>query len=104
MNWKEFFKPKLGKVIIFLLLILIFGIPVTTSSCSTFPLMPGQTPLPCVEKFGFQNLFFIILETFGTTMDAYTRFSVNLITLGYLVLVYLLISAIFYSIDRKKRS
>jgi hypothetical protein len=102
MNWKEFFKPSILKIVIFLLIILIFGIPATSHSCSTYPLRTMQPPPPCIDKFGLQNLLYIFLESMPAT-DAYTNFIINYFYLiGYLVLVYLVISVIFNFIPKKK--
>lgn len=99
MNLKKIIKPQISKIIIFLILILIFGVPATSRSCSHFPLGPDETPPPCVEKFTFSNL---ILDFSGAmryphVMDASTSFSYNpLIVAGYLIFLYLILSFLFH--------
>jgi hypothetical protein len=102
MNWKEFLKPNKWKIIAFLLIIFIFGIPVTTHSCSTYPLMAGELPPPCVDRLGFQNIFYMLVEMAGSATDVYIGFKINyLYLIGYLILVYFLLSILFYFFPKK---
>jgi hypothetical protein len=96
---KQFLKPQISKIIIFVALILIFGLPAISRSCSTFPLMRGETAPPCIEKFTFSN---IIVDVLGLTryphvMDATTFFSYNpSVVVPYLVVLYLSLSLLFH--------
>jgi len=104
MNIKEFLKPTIWKIIIFVLIILIFGIPATSHSCSTYPLMPGEIQPPCIDSFGFYNLLTILIESTMIAMDAYIKFSFNyLILFSYLIVVYL-ISCLIILIYKKLKN
>lgn len=97
MDCKQFFKPQISKVIILILLILIFGVPATSSNCQTY--VTTSTPPPCIERFTFSN---IILGAMGLTkypymLDAATNFSYNpIVVIIYLVAMYLSLSLIFH--------
>ena len=36
MDWNKFFKPDIPKIAIFVLLVLIFGVPATSRDCQTY--------------------------------------------------------------------
>mgnify|MGYP001608743387 CR=1 FL=1 len=97
MDWKTFFKPSISKILIFVILVLIFGVPATSSDCQTYVSTP--TPPPCIEKFTFSN---IIIDVLGLTkypyvLDAATYFSYNpFLVVLYLIGLYIIVSLIFH--------
>src|SRR3989344_6796869 len=96
MNWKQFFIPQISKIIILFILILVFGVPATSSSCQGFVRTP--TPSPCIEKFTFSNIIsdVIGLDRYPYVLDASTHFSYNpIIVTSYVVAIYLVLSLIF---------
>jgi hypothetical protein len=92
---KQFLKPQISKIIIFVVLVLIFGLPAISTSCSTFPLMRGETPPPCIERFTFSNIIVGVLG-YPHVMDAAIFFSYNpFVVMPYLVVLYLSLSLLF---------
>ena len=91
MNWKEFFKPTISKVIIFFLLLLIFGVPASVKQCATFDFGTGK--FPCgPSRFGFHN------PVLGSqNLDAATTYSYNFLAIAlHLSIVYALLSLIYF--------
>lgn len=100
MNWKQIISLQTSKVILYIALILIFGVPATERGCSTLPSRNVDVLYAprCIERFGFSN---IVLDVSGfnnfTTTDATTHFRYNpIIILLYLVVLYLAISFVYY--------
>jgi len=105
MNWKKFLKPTIREIIVFAVIILVFGVPATSHSCQTYVTTP--TPPPCIEKFTFAN---IIVDALGLTrypymLDASVRFSYDpSLVGGYIVVLYLALSLIFYFYHQRKKA
>ena len=96
MNWKQFFIPQISKIIILFILILVFGVPATSSSCQGFVRTP--TPPSCIERFTFSNIVSDVtgLDRYPYVLDASTHFSYNpIIVTSYVVALYLALSLIF---------
>ncbi len=97
MDWRKFFKLYISKIVIFVLLVLIFGVPATSRDCQTYVTTP--TPPPCIERFTFSN---IIIDVLGLTkypyvLDAATYFSYNpFLVIPYLIGLYVIVSSIFH--------
>ncbi|MBS3135648.1 hypothetical protein J4401_01690 [Candidatus Woesearchaeota archaeon] len=100
MDWNKFFKPDIPKIAIFVLLVLIFGVPATSRDCQTY--VKTSTPPPCIEKFTFSN---VIIDALGLTrypyvLDAATYFSYNpSVVIFYLTGLYVSLSSIFHIAD-----
>lgn len=93
----EFFKPEISKIIIFLLLILIFGIPAFVTQCATYDFGTGE--FPCGSpKFTLHNP--LIKEPVLDAADIYD-YSPFLIIL-YAVTLYSLLSLIYLYTKNKK--
>jgi len=100
MNWNVFLKATRGKIIVLILVVLILGIPATRYSCLGY--VQTESPPPCVERFGFYSTVIILFETFFQALDVVTGFDINYFYLvGYLVILYLAISAVFYIYKKK---
>jgi len=97
MDWKKFFKPYISKIVIFVLLVLIFGVPATSEGCQTHVL--ALTRPPCIERFTFSN---IIIDVLGLTkypyqLDGATYFYYNpFLVILYLIGLYVIVSSIFH--------
>ena len=94
MNWKKFFKPLVSKIIIFAVLILIFGVPAYLKSCGSY--IQAGTAQHC---FGPSLVLFNGLTYASTTgvLDVSYNWTFNpFIIGGYLIVLYLLLSLIFH--------
>ncbi len=92
MDWKQFFKPQISKVIIFALLVWIFGVPATLVTCQGFVRI-AEPPSPCIGQFAFSNIISRNIQVF----DGVRHFSYNpIIVTLYPAGLYLALSLIFY--------
>tara|TARA_Y100000310_G_scaffold217822_1_gene218922 strand:+ start:15282 stop:15599 length:318 start_codon:yes stop_codon:yes gene_type:complete len=105
MDWKEFFKPTRGKVIVYFLILLIFGVPAITWKCAIYPIGPDydKPELHCTEKkVGVYNLLIAILESNSTGARTNVSYSPILI-ITYLIILYLVVSGIFFLFQKFKK-
>ncbi len=93
MDWKKFFKPQISKVIIFILIVLISGVPASVEQCATYDFGTGE--FPCgPTRFGIHNPF---SEFLVQMLDAVNIYSYNPILVGvYLMALYSLLSLIYF--------
>ncbi len=95
MKWKQFLKPTIAKIILFIILVLIFGVPSIQRSCQGF--VQTTVPPSCIERFTFSNIIIDILGIRIQPLDAVISFSYNpLFVIPYLIILYLLVSLIFH--------
>jgi magnesium-transporting ATPase (P-type) len=100
MDWKEFFKPQLSKIIVFISLILIFGIPTFVTQCATYDF--GRGDFPCGEpKFTLNNP---VLSSITTSLDAVDTYEYNIfLVIVYLILLYFILSFIYFNTSGNKK-
>lgn len=107
MDWKRFLGPQLSKVMIFIILLLLFGVPVVITSCAGLvPLdAPPGTSLCTEPTLTMYNYLTYLFTT--NVMDAVygIEFSPFIIA-AYLVVLYLNLSLLFHILghDWKKVS
>lgn len=97
MNWKEFFRLKKSKIIIFIFLLLLFGVPDFVRNCAAYDF--GRGEFPCgPTRLGLNNILF-----YGVMLDAVDIYAFNpVIIVSYLMLLYSFLSLIYFYSDKKR--
>ena len=97
MNWREFFRPRISKIIIFIALILIFGFPDFMRECAALA-MTGQLN-PCGNtKLALNNPIF-----HRDMLDAVDTYAFNPFLIGaYLIILYSFLSLIYFLVNKKQ--
>ena len=99
MNWKEFLKPEISKLIIFILLLIVFGVPAFVTQCASYDFGTGK--FPCGEpRFTLNNP---LLSSYTVILDANNNYDYNtLLILAYIASLYHLLSLIYYCTKSNK--
>jgi len=97
MNWKEFFRPQTSKIIFFIALLLIFGVPDFVRQCAAYDFGRGQ--FPCGNtRLALNNPIF-----YGGMLDVVDNYSYNPILIGaYLIALYSFLSLVHFFTDKKR--
>lgn len=97
MDLKEFFKPQISKIIIFIILLLLFGVPAFYKNCATYDFGTGE--FPCgPPRFTLHNPLIK-----SQMLDAVNIYSYNpLVIASYLVVLYSILSLIYFYTKENK--
>lgn len=100
----KFLRPTKEKVIIYSLILLIFGVPAAIQKCAMYPLGPDDNPeLHCSEKeFEFYNLLRFYFDSTSTGNRAYPNYNPTIVV-SYLIILYLVLSYalnLFYKLKK----
>ena len=107
MDWKRFLGPQFSKVVIFVILLLLFGVPAIITSCAGYvpPDTPPGTSLCAEPSLTMYNFLAYISTSF--VLDAVYGFEFNYVIIAsYLAVLYLNLSLLFHILghDWKKVS
>jgi|SRR3989338_1891930 len=92
MDWKEFLKPEISKLIIFILLLIVFGFPAFVTQCASYDFGTGN--FPCGEpRFTFNNP---MLSSYIVMLDAHNNYEYSpFLIAAYLFVLYFALSLIY---------
>ena len=99
MEWKEFFKPEISKIVIFILLVAIFGVPAFVTQCASYDFETGN--FPCGEpKFTLNNP---LLSSYTVMLDAHNNYEYNIfLIVAHLFVLYSVLSLIYVYTEKNK--